>query len=91
MGEFPPDSVYCETGGLLFHPAVLIWNDPPRLWEGARRKRHETSATELRSVIDEITLAVADKTERDIATRIADEPTLYIDQLREEQRMLTDR
>jgi hypothetical protein len=52
----------------------------------------KTSATELRSVIDEITLAVADKAEGDIATRIADEATLYIDQLRREQRkMLTDR
>ncbi len=50
----------------------------------------KTSATELRSVIDEITLAVADKTEGDMATRIADEATLYIDQLRREQRMLTD-
>ncbi len=49
-----------------------------------------TSATELRSVIDEITLAVADRAERDLATRIADEATVYIDQLRQEQRMLTD-
>ncbi len=44
----------------------------------------KTSATELRSVIDEITLAVADKAEGDI--EIADEATLYIDQLRREQR-----
>ncbi len=50
----------------------------------------KSSATELRSVIDEITLAVADKTQGDIATRIADEATLYIEQLRQEQRMLTD-
>jgi hypothetical protein len=50
-----------------------------------------TSATELRSVIDGITLAVADRTENDLATKIADEATIYIDQLRQEQRMLTDR
>jgi hypothetical protein len=48
----------------------------------------KTSATELRSVIDEITLAVPDQT--DIETRIADEATLYIDQLRGEQRVLAD-
>jgi hypothetical protein len=51
----------------------------------------KTSATELRSVIDEIVLTVADRTENDLATRIANETTLYIDQLRQEQRMLTDR
>ncbi len=50
----------------------------------------KTSATELRSVIDEITLAVADQTQSDLGTRIADEATVYIDQLRQEQRMLTD-
>ncbi len=41
-------------------------------------------------MIDEITLAVADRAESDLATRIADEATVYIDQLRREQRMLTD-
>ncbi len=51
----------------------------------------KSSATELRSVIDEITLAVADKTEGDMTTKIAEEATLYIDRLRQEQRMLTDR
>ncbi len=50
----------------------------------------KTSATELRSVIDEIALAVADKAEGDLETRIADEARLYIEQLRREQRMLTD-
>ncbi len=49
----------------------------------------KTSATELRSVIDGITLTVADQ-EGDLATKIADEATVYIDQLRREQRMLTD-
>ncbi len=50
----------------------------------------KTSATELRSVIDGITLAVADRTESDLATKIADEAAVHIDQLRQEQRMLTD-
>jgi hypothetical protein len=50
----------------------------------------KTSATELRSVIDGITLAVADRAENDLATKIADEATIYIDQLRQEQRRLTD-
>jgi hypothetical protein len=36
-------------------------------------------------------LTVADRTENDLATRIANEATLYIGQLRQEQRMLTDR
>ncbi len=57
----------------------------------ARRKDMRTSATELRSVIDEITLAVADRAESDLATKIADKAAVYIDQLRQEQRMLTDR
>ncbi len=50
----------------------------------------KTSATELRSVIDGITLTVADRTESDLATKIADEAAVYIDQLRQEQRVLTD-
>ncbi len=50
----------------------------------------ETRATELRSVIDAITLAVADRAENDLATKIADEAIVYIDQLRREQRMLTE-
>ncbi len=50
----------------------------------------ETRATELRSVIDAITLAVADRAENDLATKIADEAIVYIDQLRRDQRMLTE-
>ncbi len=50
----------------------------------------KTSATEFRSVIDGITLGVADRTESDLATKIAGEAAVHIDQLRQEQRMLTD-
>jgi hypothetical protein len=38
----------------------------------------KTRATELRSVIDEITLAVTDQTDSDISTKIADEATLIL-------------
>ncbi len=51
---------------------------------------HENERDRTSFCIDEITLALADQTESDLATRIADEATLYIDQLRQEQRTLTD-
>jgi hypothetical protein len=69
------------------------WGSPSRTASRADDRGEngmKTSATELRSVIDEITLAVADRTESDLATKIADEATLYIDRLRQEQRMLTN-
>ncbi len=63
----------------------LIGKAPsPCLMEAWKAKTNMQRARQ--NFVDEITLAVADKAEGDIATRIADEATLYIDQLRREQR-----